>query len=138
MITNPAHAYIKNHQGDFLFSEETEHRLKEVKIPQKFNDVTRSLKACDCRVSNDAITAQDASNAKSNANNGEDEEEAARQEARTLGDRHRMKARLETWPPNKPKGAIYLKVMALPYRVNMLKGEIPCCHPRWLQNEGCR
>ena len=126
---NPAHAYMKGHRGDFLFSGETEHKLTEVKIPQTFDDVTRSLRACGCRVSNDAITAEDANNAQANADS---EEEAARQEPRTLEDRRRMKARLETWPHNKPKGAIYLILVALPYRVNMLKGEIPCCHPKWL------
>ena len=129
---NPAHAYMKDHQGDFLFSEETEHKLTEVKIPQTFDDVTRSLRACGCRVSNDAISAQNANHAQPSTNS---QEEAARQESPTLEDRRRMKARLEAWPPNKPKGAIYVKVMALPYRVNMLKGEITCCHPKWLQNE---
>ena len=125
--TNPAHAYMKGHQGEFLFSEETEHKLTEVKIPQTFVDVMRSLRACGCRVSNDAISAQDAHHAHPNANS---QEEDARQEVRTLEDRRRMKDRLEAWPPNKAKGAIYLIVVSLPYRVNMLKGEIPCCHPK--------
>ena len=38
--------------------------------------------------------------------------EALRQNLRTMEDRHRMEERLESWPPNKPKGAIYLTVKA--------------------------
>ena len=120
---NPAHAYEKSHQVDFLFSKETDDKLSEVKLSQTFDDVKGSLRECGCRVSNDAITPQDANHAQPDADS---QEEAARQEARSLEDRRRMEARLEAWPPSKPKGAIYLKVMALPYRVNMLKGEKPC------------
>ena len=132
---NPAHAYEESHQVDFLFAKEIDGKLNEVKLPETFDDIKRSLKACGCRVSNDAITAQDADHAQSNANR----EEATTQEARALEDRRRMEARLEVWPPNKPKGVIYMIVKALPYRVNMLKGEMSCpFNTRWLQNQGCR
>ena len=50
--------------------------------------------------------------------------ESLRQNVRTMEDQQRMKVRLETWPENKPRAAIYLIVQSKSQRVNMLRGNV--------------
>ena len=112
------HKYEAKRQGKYLYAMETDEQLKKIKIPQHFDDITSSMKKCGQGLSKDTITGEKANSDAPNA----DEDESMRQNTRTMQDRKRMEARLETWPHDKPRAAVYFIVKAVPYRVNMLKG----------------
>ena len=115
--TVDVHKYQAHHQRTHLFSKATDDALGRVRLPTSPRKIRRAMKHCALQVSKTTITPEEADRRAPSAH----KQEALRQNLRTLDDRHRMEARLEAWPSNKPKGAIYLIVMAA--RFDLLKGE---------------
>ena len=111
------HKYQARHQRKYLFSKATDDALARVLLPTSVRKVRRAMKHCGLQISKDTITPEAADGRSPSA----PKQDALRQNVRTMEDRHRMEARLEAWPSNKPKGAIYLIVTAA--RSNLLKGE---------------
>ena len=111
------HKYQAHHQRTHLFSKATDDALARVRLPTSARKVRRAMKRCALEISKTTISSEVADKRAPSA----PKHEALRQNLRTMEDRHRMEARLEAWPPNKPKGAIYLIVKAA--RSDLLKGE---------------
>ena len=115
--TVDVHKYQARHQRTHLFSKATDEALGRVRLPTSVRKVRRAMKRCALEISKTTITPEVADNRAASA----PKHEALRQNLRTMEDRHRMEERLESWPPNKTKGAIYLIVTAA--RSDLLKGE---------------
>ena len=113
------HKYQRKHQKKYLFPKDIDDELSKVKIPKTWRKIKRSMKKCGQEMSKKNITGEKANSVAPTA----EKHESIRQNVRTMEDQQRMRTRLDTWPENKPRAAVYFPVQPVSNRVEMLKGE---------------